>query len=564
MQPPRFASPLSRAFLVMSVALALLVLIPRESSAAPTRYEAENATISQGLVESNHAGFSGTGFVNYNNVTGSYVEWTVNAVSAGSASLRFRHANGSTTNRPMDITVNGVLVADELAFNPTSAWTTWQTVTTTAAVNAGSNTIRATATTANGGPNVDFLDFEVAVPAADYQAEDATISQGIVESNWPGFTGTGFVNYNNVVGSYVQWTVSVASAGTTALTFRFANGSTANRPMDITVNGTLVGNDVAFVPTGAWSTWQTATVNAALVAGTNTIRATAVTTSGGPNVDKLTLGAGGGNPGKVAWAGVRSSRYGISPFPSPSGWGNAMTTMASYFPGSTPVGLWLAGEIEFNGTQSGQHFNFPNPGGTWDSTILFNSTDQNEDYLDYFDTHGIKVWLQVEPGFSPMNQLIDIVWRRYGSHPSVVGFGVDVEWYRSSCDGCSNATVSDSTAQAWEQKVKSVNPNWTLFLKHYDASNLPTTYRGDIIFVDDSEQNGSYDNFKSEMINFANRFYPNPVMFQIGYPSDKPWWSGLATPIPKTIGDDLARLSRQDRVGVVWVDFSLRDVLPTS
>jgi hypothetical protein len=306
------------------------------------------------------------------------------------------------------------------------------------------------------------------------------------------------------------------------------------------------------------------TVNAALVAGPNIVRATAVLSTGGPNVDKLTLGTGGGNPGKVAWAGVRSSRYGISPFPSPSGWGNAMTTMASYFPGSTPVGLWLNGEIEFNGTQSGQHFNFPNPGGSWDSTILFNSTDQNEEFLNYFDTHGIKVWLQVEPGFSPMSQLIDITWRRYGSHPSVVGFGVDVEWYRSQCDGCSNAPVSDSTAQAWEQKVKSVNPNWTLFLKHFDASNLPPNYRGNIIFVDDSEQNGSYDNFKTEMINFANKFFPNPVMFQIGYPSDKPWWSRLATPIPKTIGSDLARLARQEKVGVVWVDFSLRDVLPTN
>jgi hypothetical protein len=145
----------------------------------------------------------------------------------------------------------------------------------------------------------------------------------------------------------------------------------------------------------------------------------------------------------------------------------------------------------------------------------------------------------------------------------VIGFGVDAEWYRSQCDGCANAKVSDSAAQSWEQKVKSVNPDWTLFLKHFDASNLPPAYRGGIIFIDDSEQNGSYANFKNEMIGFADTFYPNPVMFQIGYPSDKPWWSTLATPIPQTIGSDLAGLARQDKVGVVWVDFSLRDVLPT-
>ena len=29
-------------------------------------------------------------------------------------------------------------------------------------------------------------------------------------------------------------------------------------------------------------------------------------------------------PGKVVWAGVRSSQYGIKPFPSPEGWLKAM------------------------------------------------------------------------------------------------------------------------------------------------------------------------------------------------------------------------------------------------
>jgi hypothetical protein len=47
--------------------------------ASVTDCQAENATISQGVVESNHAGFTGTGFVNYDNLAGSYVEWTVDA-----------------------------------------------------------------------------------------------------------------------------------------------------------------------------------------------------------------------------------------------------------------------------------------------------------------------------------------------------------------------------------------------------------------------------------------------------------------------------------------------------
>ena len=138
--------------------LVLFPAAPIPAAAAATRYEAESATISQGVVESNHAGFSGTGFVNYDNLVGSYVQWTVNAASAGTDTLALRHANGSTANRPMDVAVGGALVADELAFPPTGAWTTWQTVTVTANLGAGTNTIRATATTANGGPNADYLE----------------------------------------------------------------------------------------------------------------------------------------------------------------------------------------------------------------------------------------------------------------------------------------------------------------------------------------------------------------------------------------------------------------------
>jgi alpha-galactosidase len=127
---------------------------------APGRYEAEDATIFHGTVDSDHAGFSGTGFVNYVNETGSYVQWTVNAATAGPATLVFRYANGTTTNRPMDITVNGATAVPGLAFPGTGAWTTWQNATATVTLTAGTNTIRATATTTNGGPNVDYVEVE--------------------------------------------------------------------------------------------------------------------------------------------------------------------------------------------------------------------------------------------------------------------------------------------------------------------------------------------------------------------------------------------------------------------
>ncbi|WP_238005350.1 PQQ-dependent sugar dehydrogenase [Dactylosporangium sp. AC04546] len=295
---------------LVAAGVAATVLPPSlAAEAAAIRYEAEDATISGGVVESNHAGHSGRGFVNYDNVTGSSVEWTVNAATAGTATIGLRFANGTTIDRPMDVSVNGTVVSPALSFPGTGTWDTWQTRTITAAVTAGANRIRATATTANGGPNVDWIDFDVAPPTSDYQAENATIAQGVVESNHNGYTGTGFVNYDNIAGSYVQWSVPSAAAGNVSVAVRYANGTTTDRPMDITVNGTLVRGALSFPSTGTWDTWQVVTFTVGLAAGTNLIRAAATTANGGPNVDKLSAGVPGDTsaptaPGQPACASI--------------------------------------------------------------------------------------------------------------------------------------------------------------------------------------------------------------------------------------------------------------------
>jgi hypothetical protein len=135
----------------------------RPSSSTGNRYEAENGTYSAGsTVDSNHAGFSGTGFVNTPNAAGSYVEWTVNTAQAGNTTINIAYANGQasgqTIDRPADVTVNGTNVKTAQSFPGTANWDTWATISLTVPLNAGANTIRLTATTANGDPNLDYLD----------------------------------------------------------------------------------------------------------------------------------------------------------------------------------------------------------------------------------------------------------------------------------------------------------------------------------------------------------------------------------------------------------------------
>jgi hypothetical protein len=261
--------------------------------------------------------------------------------------------------------------------------------------------------------------------------------------------------------------------------------------------------------------------------------------------------------GKVIFAGVRSSAYGIKPFPKPGEWKTAIETMAGYYPGSTPCAVWIVGT--FKGPRTCRLF-FPGDGQAYPH-IEFEAVDSHEEFLNLFDKAGIKVWLQVEPANADMETLIDLVLNRYGRHECVVGFGVDVEWYREADNPKWGAKVDDALAQKWEAKVKSHNPKYTIFLKHWDNRWMPPAYRGEILFVDDSQIFKNFDNAVTEFVtSWANHFYPSTVVFQIGYNSDRPWWQKLPVP-PQTWGEAICRRIKQN-CGIIWVDFSLRDVLP--
>jgi len=153
-----------KPFIVGTAALvagAYGILAAGSASAAPTRYEAENSpAICTGTIDNNWAPFSGTGFCNGNNAVNAFAQFTVNAQTAGTATLGVRFANGTTTTRPAQLIVNGSTVQTP-GFEGTGAWSTWITKTLTVTVNAGSNTIRFNPTTSNGLANLDFLDFEV-------------------------------------------------------------------------------------------------------------------------------------------------------------------------------------------------------------------------------------------------------------------------------------------------------------------------------------------------------------------------------------------------------------------
>lgn len=265
-----------------------------------------------------------------------------------------------------------------------------------------------------------------------------------------------------------------------------------------------------------------------------------------------------GKIGQIKYAGFRSSWYGINYDFTNEQWKTMSDNISGFYPGKPQsTHVWIVGALSIPGICE---LEFSQPDSKTYEYISFypNKNLDHEKMLTHFDNTGIKVYLQVEPGLADIDTLIDLILNQYKHHPSVVGFGIDVEWYQVESQTNTSIRVTDNLAQKWEQKVKSHNSNYKLFMKHWETNMMPPVYRGDIIFVDDSQEFQSLEMMASEFGYWADFFSPNIVMFQIGYSSDYDWWKNEPNP-PKKIGEQIALnvTSSVQEIGIVWVDFTL-------
>jgi len=167
--------------------------------------EAEDTCFYDGVIESDHTGYTGSGYVNFTNQAGGYVEWNVNVPDPARAACRFVYANGSTSGRPADISVDGNVVFSGIDFPATTEWTTWSGVTVSVDLNAGTNTIRLTGKGSEGAANIDRMDItidaeETPAPAATGDVnEDGTIDivdALLIAQYYVGLNPSGFIPGN--------------------------------------------------------------------------------------------------------------------------------------------------------------------------------------------------------------------------------------------------------------------------------------------------------------------------------------------------------------------------------
>ena len=108
-----------------------------------------------GTIDTNQAGFTGTGFANADNTPGAGIDWWLDFPAATTGGFTIRYA--SLEDRVADLHVNGTKVASDIMFRSTGSLSAWEFVPVYAPVPAGLSHVRLQAVSSSGLPNVDYL-----------------------------------------------------------------------------------------------------------------------------------------------------------------------------------------------------------------------------------------------------------------------------------------------------------------------------------------------------------------------------------------------------------------------
>ncbi len=135
----------------------------KKTSTLPTNdiYEAETAIKSNVSTNNDHAGYTGTGFVDQFSSTNDGVSFIVKTTSNDDQVLRFRYANGGS-NATRDVYVDGKFAAT-VQFKATGGWATWAYAELTVNLKQGSHSVVLWQNASNTGAiNLDHLDLDKA------------------------------------------------------------------------------------------------------------------------------------------------------------------------------------------------------------------------------------------------------------------------------------------------------------------------------------------------------------------------------------------------------------------
>ncbi|OUM67103.1 hypothetical protein PIROE2DRAFT_5479, partial [Piromyces sp. E2] len=262
----------------------------------------------------------------------------------------------------------------------------------------------------------------------------------------------------------------------------------------------------------------------------------------------------------VEWAGFRYSMYGakknFGKIPSADSVNGYVNKIKNHFDENTKGALLLTISSENNGKCV---FDFPQPSTVTNSTnIKYSKKDQFEKLLSKCDEEGINVWLVVEPGNNDLVDLANIVLDKYGNHESVQGFGASLEWYYRNSKG-DGKRLTNSEAERVVNEIRKRNENYTFLAKHWNTKYLPENYTDGMVFALNPNNFEDFSHISAEFKHFAKSFSKSPVIFEIGYGSDRHIWKDDPISFAKSITSSASRYN--EHIGIIWTDFTMREAL---
>lgn len=112
-----------------------------------------------GVEENKNTGFKGGAYINVDNAVGTSIIFHVVANSTGVATLSFRYANGGTTDRTAQVSVNGKTISNTIGFSATGAFADWKVVDVSLSLLQGVNEVKLISATADGLANMDQIGY---------------------------------------------------------------------------------------------------------------------------------------------------------------------------------------------------------------------------------------------------------------------------------------------------------------------------------------------------------------------------------------------------------------------
>ena len=127
------------------------------SDTCKTYIDGVNFADIKGVKETTNKGFVGEGYANVDNETGSYVTYGVTAAKAGKYTLYTSFANGGSSARGYNISVDDKTLLSDGNMESTGAWTTWKTQSVEIELDTGYSEFKFVSTSKDGMANIDYI-----------------------------------------------------------------------------------------------------------------------------------------------------------------------------------------------------------------------------------------------------------------------------------------------------------------------------------------------------------------------------------------------------------------------